>query len=70
MPICDGYEATSLIRRHELAQRLPRVPIVAMTAFSMPEDHQRCLQGDMDDYVSKPFTREQLKEKIDRWLLP
>ena len=68
MPVCDGYEATSLIRRLERTAGSRRTPIIAMTAFTMPEDHQRCLAGDMDDYVSKPFTKEQLKEKITRWM--
>ena len=68
MPVCDGFKATARIRAWEAGRRT-RIPIVAMTAFSMPEDHQRCLAEDMDDYISKPFTKEQLREKITRWAL-
>jgi CheY-like chemotaxis protein len=43
-----------------------RLPIVALTAFAMPGDRQRCLDNGMDDHMSKPFTIAELKDVLDR----
>ena len=65
MPELDGYEATRLIRAAEGAHH---VPIIALTAHSMPGDRERCLAAGMDAYLSKPVTAEQLEGVIRRWL--
>jgi PAS domain S-box-containing protein len=65
MPGLDGFEATRQIRA---AQRGRRVPIIAMTALSMPGDRERCLAAGMDDYISKPVRREALEEIVRRWV--
>jgi two-component system sensor histidine kinase/response regulator len=56
MPEMDGWEATSRIR--QLNQ--PQPVIIAITANAMVGDRERCLAAGMDDYLSKPFTAEQL----------
>lgn len=66
MPIMDGLTATERIRQHEDTQR--HTPIIALTADAMAEDRQRCLDAGMDDYVSKPFTQEQLQVVVERWI--
>jgi len=48
--------------------RASRLPIIAMTANSMPGDRARCLEAGMDDYISKPVQPEDLAGKINRWL--
>jgi PAS domain S-box-containing protein len=63
MPEMDGFEATRAIRR---LQRGRELPIVAMTAYAMPEDRQRCLAAGMTDYVAKPISAARLSEVIDR----
>jgi CheY-like chemotaxis protein len=65
MPRMDGFEATRSIRRIE-SQRgnLARVPIIAITAFAMEGDRERCIDAGMDDYLSKPFTIEQLSQTL------
>ena len=77
MPLMDGYEATRLIRQQERfvrssagqsTTRPRRVPIVAMTASAMAGDREKCLRTGMDDYVSKPFTGEQLLRVVNKWL--
>lgn len=42
-------------------------PIIAVTAHAIDEHRDQCLAAGMDDYLSKPFTAEQLMEKIDKW---
>jgi signal transduction histidine kinase/CheY-like chemotaxis protein len=65
MPEVDGFEATSIIRARE-RQTGDRVPIVALTAHAMEGDRQRCLDADMDGYISKPVKAVELFEVIDR----
>ena len=69
MPILDGYRATSTIRAGWSPDR-PRLPIVALTANAMQGDRAECLAAGMDDYLAKPFTREQLETVLARWLSP
>jgi two-component system sensor histidine kinase/response regulator len=67
MPIVDGFEATKQIRGAE-AQGIRRVPIVAVTALTMPQDRERCMESGMDDYLSKPFGTDELSFMMKRWL--
>lgn len=55
MPIMDGYESTLRIRNDERARRLPRTPIVAVTAHAMPENRLRCKECGMDGFLTKPI---------------
>ncbi len=69
MPVLDGWEATRLWRARETRLRQKqRVPIVALTASAAAGERERCLDAGMDDYLSKPFTREALGGLIDRYL--
>jgi CheY-like chemotaxis protein len=68
MPVMDGYTATLHIRDRERRQRLPRTPIVALTADAYEEDAQRALEVGMDAHLTKPYTREQLREILSTWL--
>lgn len=68
MPILDGFESTRLIRTDEQNRRLPRMPIVALTANALSEDEARCLQAGMDGYLSKPFTEHQLLTMLSKHL--
>jgi CheY-like chemotaxis protein len=45
-----------------------QIPIVAVTAQAMDGDKERCIWAGMSDYISKPFTREELEKTIFRWL--
>jgi CheY-like chemotaxis protein len=66
MPVVDGYQATARIRK---AFGLRRGPvIVALTANAMPEDRARSLEAGMDDHLAKPFTLEDLREKVESWI--
>ncbi len=70
MPQMDGYEATRLIREREEARRLPRVPIVALTATVDADERQKCLAVGMDGHLSKPFSRDELLGVLDQHLGP
>jgi CheY-like chemotaxis protein len=59
------HAATTRIREYERQHLSGReVPIVAMTAFSLPEDQEKCLEHGMNDYISKPFTKERFRDKV------
>ncbi len=71
MPGMDGIEATMRIRDIERRRktdgaRVPRIPIIALTAYAMSGDRARCLRAGMDDYISKPIDRKQLFEALMR----
>ncbi len=69
MPGMDGLEATAQIRAWQRDGLLPGcLPIVALTANAVEGDRERCLAAGMDDYLSKPFTREHLAATLQRWL--
>lgn len=68
MPTMDGYEATRRIRAGESGAEQSKIPIIAVTANAIKGDVERCLEAGMDDYVSKPIVRQDLRAKIQKWL--
>jgi len=70
MPLLDGYTATRRWREREAERGDARLPIVAMTANAMAGDRQRCLDAGMDDYLSKPVSRNLLEKCLRQWLPP
>ena len=70
MPVLDGFAATAAIRKHEASICTGRhVPIIALTANAMEGDRGKCLDAGMDDYLSKPFSQEDLKAVLQRWMV-
>jgi PAS domain S-box-containing protein len=65
MPEMDGLEATRFIMNK---MSLPKKPvIVAMTAFALEGDKEKCIEAGMNDYISKPFMIEEIVDKITTW---
>jgi CheY-like chemotaxis protein len=64
MPVMDGYEATSLIRRGKAA---PSIPIVGLTAHALAGDREKCIEAGMNDYLTKPYKPAELLAKVDQW---
>lgn len=62
MPVMDGYEATRVIRM--MTPFVNAVPIIALTANATKADVDRCLEAGMNDYLAKPFTPEDLYNKL------
>ncbi|MBI5719155.1 MAG: response regulator [Burkholderiales bacterium] len=68
MPVLDGLSATRQVRERESRLRLPRVPIVALTANAFDEDVTASMAAGMDGHLAKPYSREQLFDLLRRWL--
>jgi CheY-like chemotaxis protein len=68
MPLLDGLSATRIIRAKERDSGSAPVPIVAVTANAFDSDRAAALEAGMDDFLTKPFTDEQLGKMLARWL--
>ncbi len=75
MPVMDGLEATRRIRSGAIALHASApghtsssVPVVAMTAFALKGDRERCLAAGMNDYISKPLSMAPLLAMLERFL--
>lgn len=69
MPKMDGFEAMSRIRKSS-DDRLRNIPIVALTAKAMKEDHEKCMDAGASDYISKPINLDNLSTVLKVWLAP
>ena len=65
MPELDGFQVIQAIREREHAAG-GHLPVIALTARSRKEDHERCLAGGMDDFLTKPVRPAELFAAIDR----
>jgi PAS domain S-box-containing protein len=68
MPEMDGLEATTRIRTLERDHGLPRTPIIALTAYVLPEERETFLSKGMDGFSPKPIQGDQLHAEIQRLL--
>ena len=68
MPVMDGFQATALIREKERSTGR-HVPIIAMTAYALKGDEEKCRAAGMDGYVSKPAKQEEIRAAIEAVVL-
>ncbi|MBF0185742.1 MAG: response regulator [Magnetococcales bacterium] len=67
MPVMDGYTVCRHLRNME--ESLERhTPVVALTAFAMRDDREKCLAAGMDDYLAKPVSWREIRSALQRWL--
>lgn len=64
MPIMDGFTATEVIRQIEGSNH---TPIIALTAYALSDDKQKCLTAGMDDYLPKPIDLNSLSQMVHKW---
>lgn len=65
MPVLDGYQVLAQLRGHDDTAKLV---IVAVTAFSMPNDRDKVLIAGFDGYLSKPIEPETFVAQIEAYL--
>ena len=63
MPVLDGFETTVLIKKIN-----PEIPVIAQTAYAMPDERNKCMEVGCDDYLSKPISMEELLKTIKKYL--
>lgn len=63
MPVMDGYECTKRIK-----ELTPEIPVIAQTAYALPQDNYKCIDAGCDDYISKPISLDQFLTKLDKYL--
>jgi len=68
MPNMNGIQATKQIRHIEYEDELPTTPIIAVTANALSEDRERFLKAGMDDYISKPYTENDIIKTLRKYL--
>jgi two-component system, sensor histidine kinase and response regulator len=67
MPVMDGVTAAGEIRKRDSLRDLP---VVAMTANAMDQDHRRCLEAGMNDFLVKPINPDEMWTVLQRWIGP
>ncbi|MEO0709004.1 MAG: CHASE2 domain-containing protein, partial [Cyanobacteria bacterium J06649_5] len=68
MPVMNGCDATRQIRQKSKENKLPEPTIVALTASAFAQDRELSLTAGCDDFVSKPFRRDELLNKLSQYL--
>lgn len=68
MPEMDGFEATKTIRDWQSGRGGERTPIIALTAHAIQGYREKCIENDMDDYITKPIKKKALLEMVGKWL--
>jgi PAS domain S-box-containing protein len=68
MPVMDGFETARAVRSGAAGDASRSIPIIALTAYAMKDDQQKCIDSGMNDYVSKPLDYSSLIAVLNRWL--
>ena len=65
MPEMDGWTATNLIKKNS---ELKSIPLIVLTAHTLPGDRQRAMDAGCDEYITKPMDMGDLMESIEYWV--
>lgn len=63
MPVMNGTEAT-----REIKSFMPKLPVIALTAYALPGDREKVLASGCDDYIAKPISLQEFLDKVKRFL--
>ncbi len=63
MPVLDGFETTRLVKKIN-----PQIPVIAQTAYAMPDERIKCMEVGCDGYLSKPIGMDELLEILKKHL--
>ncbi len=66
MPVLDGFSATKIIRSWESEKQLPPTPIIALTAYALKEEMEKCLAAGCDSHLSKPVKKQVLMNTLEK----
>jgi signal transduction histidine kinase/ActR/RegA family two-component response regulator len=69
MPNLNGIEATKYILEYEEKNSLKHTPIVALTANALKGDREKFLEAGMDEYLTKPISKDRLAEVFEQFLV-
>lgn len=64
LPVLNGIQTTKFIREGKAGSHHKDIPIIALTAMTMPGDRDRCLQAGMNDYLPKPIQPARLRDSL------
>ena len=65
MPEMDGYSTTDW---HRKTQKAKQLPIIAMTAYALDSEKQKCLDSGMNDFISKPIEAQSFYKTLEKWI--
>lgn len=65
MPLMDGFDATKMIRG---MNKFKYLPIIGLSAGVLQQEQMECIKAGMSDFLSKPFTIDDLLSTIHPWL--
>lgn len=65
-----GMDGTEALHRLRASARTRSVPVIAVTAFAMREDHQRAVDAGFDGYLVKPISVTALPDQVRSFILP
>jgi two-component system cell cycle response regulator DivK len=65
LPVMDGYTAT-----REIKAICPGIPVIAQTAYALEAEEHRCRMAGCDEYLAKPFRKDELLSLMDKYLSP
>ena len=65
MPVLDGFAATRLIREWEAENGHKATPVLALTAYALPEEIKHCTDAGCDSHISKPVRKKKLIKAIE-----
>lgn len=69
LPEMDGFEITAEIRKYEIEAKIKKqIPIIALTANTLDNDREKCIQAGMNEYLAKPFTAQELIAVIEEFI--